>query len=134
MHLHRRRLLLSGAALAAALGLPGGEARAAASAKGLTVVYISARNCPICREWNATKRDAFAARCAARGVPFRVVEVASFGDIRVAAEWPDDLRPLLAQFSDKGGTPRFLLVDNGKVVGNVLGALTWREDRAAPGN
>lgn len=128
MVLHRRRVLLSGVAALAACGL----AEAASAAGRLMVVYVSARNCPVCREWNATKKAAFEARCAEKGVPFRMVEVASFGNIRIAEEWPADLRPLLAQFPDRGGTPRFLLVENGKVVGNVLGALSWRDERPRP--
>lgn len=129
MTVDRRHLLLSGVAAALAPALAPLPAFAAAK---LMVVYVSARNCPVCREWNAYDRDGFAARCAAKGVPFRTVDVKSFGNIRNEDEWPADLRPLLAQFDDRGGTPRFLLVEGGKIVGNVLGPLKWR-DVTTPG-
>jgi hypothetical protein len=129
MTIDRRHLLLAGVAAAFAPAL---APSAAFAASKLMVVYVSARNCPVCREWNAYDKDGFAARCAAKGVPFRTVDVKSFGNIRNEDEWPADLRPLLAQFDDRGGTPRFLLVEGGKIVGNVLGPLKWR-DGAVPG-
>jgi hypothetical protein len=39
--------------------------------------------------------------------------------------WPADLRPVLAQLPRKSGTPRFLIVSDGKVVSNEFGTGRW---------
>lgn len=39
--------------------------------------------------------------------------------------WPADLRPVLAQLPRKSGTPRFLIVRDGKIVSNEFGTGGW---------
>ena len=39
--------------------------------------------------------------------------------------WPEDVRPVLAQVPRKSGTPRFLVVKDGKLVANAFGNNEW---------
>ena len=39
--------------------------------------------------------------------------------------WPAELRPVLARLPRKSGTPRFLIVKDGKVVSNGFGTGRW---------
>jgi hypothetical protein len=98
-----------------------------AAAASRTLVYISAGDCTYCRQWEATEQQSFAARCAAKGIRFRKVVVQTLRDIRNEKYWPADLKPLLAKFSDMGGTPRFLLFENGELRTNAWGIADWRQ-------
>jgi hypothetical protein len=108
-----------------ALG-PAQPARAASR----SIVYIGADDCKPCRQWEASYQRGFAARCAARGVRFRAVHVATLRNIRDVRYWPRDLRPLLGQFRDRSGTPHFLAVRNGRVIVNVHGLAQYRREIA----
>ena len=51
-----------------------------------------------------------------------------YGDGRDAYDersWPRALRAVLAQVPRKSGTPRFLIVQEGRIVSNQLGASAW---------
>ena len=39
--------------------------------------------------------------------------------------WPGDLKPILDQVPRKSGTPRFLIVKDGKIVSNEFGTSKW---------
>ena len=39
--------------------------------------------------------------------------------------WPGDLRPILDQLPRKSGTPRFLIVRDGKIIANEFGGSQW---------
>jgi len=39
--------------------------------------------------------------------------------------WPGALRPILDQLPRKSGTPRFVIVRDGKVVANEFGGNQW---------
>jgi hypothetical protein len=97
-----------------------------AEAAQRTIVYISATNCSYCRQWEATYQKDFQAKCAAKGIRFREVRVNYYNDIREPTSWKGDLAPLLSKFKSKGGTPRFLVVDGGKVTANVFRISNWR--------
>ncbi len=115
--MHRRSFLLRGVSVVAiaAVGLP------AKAAGGSFILYIGASDCPHCRRFMAYDFDNFSSRARQMGLAVRTLNVASFRDIRDEGYWPADLKPLLAQFSNKGGTPRFLMVRGGRVVENVFG-------------
>lgn len=95
-----------------------------------TIVYIGADDCKPCHKWEATYQKAFEARCAARGVRFRAIRVATLRNIRDARYWPRDLKPLLARFSDRSGTPHFLAVRNNEIIVNVHGIAKYQRDIA----
>jgi hypothetical protein len=116
-------------ALAFVAGACGSAVSARAASR--TIVYIGADDCRPCHQWEATYQKGFAARCAARGVRFRAVRVATLRNIRDTRYWPADLRPLLRQFSDRSGTPHFLAVRNGEVIVNVHGISRYQHDIAS---
>ena len=39
--------------------------------------------------------------------------------------WPGDLKPVLDQIPRKSGTPRFLIVKDGRIVSNEFGVSKW---------
>ena len=102
-----------------------------AHAASRTIVYIGADDCKPCHKGEATHQKAFQARCAARGVKFRAIRVATLRNIRDTRYWPKDLKPLLARFSDRSGTPHFLAVRNGEVIVNVHGLAKYQREIAS---
>ena len=42
-----------------------------------------------------------------------------------ARHWPDELTPVLEGLPRKSGTPRFLILRDGKVLQNQFGGNTW---------
>lgn len=117
------------AALALAAGVLGSAMPVQAASR--TIVYIGADDCKPCHQWEATQQKGFAARCAARGVKFRTVRVATLRNIRDTRYWPADLKPLLTRFSDRSGTPHFLAVRNGEVIVNVHGLAKYQREIAS---
>src|SRR5689334_10264595 len=83
------------AIVAALLLLAASFATETARAATRTIVYIGARDCTVCHQWERSYQKELAAKCAARGVSFRSVEVETLRNIRDARYWPADLRPLL---------------------------------------
>ena len=102
-----------------------------AYAASRTIVYIGADDCQPCHKWEAAYQKAFEARCAARGVKFRAIRVATLRNIRDTRYWPNDLKPLLARFSDRSGTPHFLAVRNNEVIVNVHGIAKYQREIAS---
>jgi hypothetical protein len=111
-----RKLVLSAGLLA--ILMYGISSTTAAAAN--MVVYISARDCVPCARFDATYLARFTAAMQAKGYTVRRVTVAHLNDIRDQSYWPSDLKPLLAQFKNKGGTPRFLVVHDGRVIENLF--------------
>ena len=95
------------------------EISSTSAAAANMVVYISARDCVPCARFDATYLGRFTAAMQAKGYTVRRVTVAHLNDIRDQSYWPSDLKPLLAQFRNKGGTPRFLVVHDGRVIENL---------------
>jgi hypothetical protein len=116
----RRRLFLLSTLGISALCTTGMPTPALASRK--QIVYISALNCQYCYAFEVRDQAAFVAKVAALGYSFRKVQTSSFRNIRIEAEWPSDLRPLLKQFDNINGTPRFLFIENGRIVRNEFGS------------
>ncbi len=44
-----------------------------------------------------------------------------YSDIREEGAWPADLKPVLAQIRQRDGTPRFIIVQNGRIVQHCVG-------------
>jgi len=92
-----------------------------------TVIYIGAKDCKYCRDWEAQYEQKFKAQCAARHVQFRAIEVATLRNIRDERYWPNDLKPLLAKFSSRTGSPHFLAVAGSRVIVDTHGILNWKK-------
>lgn len=92
-----------------------------------TVIYIGAADCKYCREWEARYEHKFKEMCAARNVKFRGFQVATIRNIRDERYWPNDLKPLLAKFSSRTGSPHFLAIADGQVIVDTHGIVNWQK-------
>lgn len=116
----------AGACLALLMFAAYGSAQPAAAAQDM-VVYIGAKDCTYCREWEAQFEKRFRELCAAHQIQFRVIEVATLRNIRDERYWPDDLKPLLAKFSSRTGSPHFLAVAGSRVIVDTFGIVNWKK-------
>ena len=101
---------------------PLGAARAASD---LTVIYVGGWDCPPCTQWKNTQKARWLASPEYKQVTWVEVESPKLKDAYKERYWPADLRPVLAQIPRKSGTPRFLIVRDGKLVANEFGTGRW---------
>lgn len=114
----RRALLLSAPAFA--LPLP-----AVAKPVGITVVNVSAWNCPWCVRWMNEHKAGWLASPEYRRVRYAEINSPLIREAYRPEHWPADLRGILAGLKSKNGTPRFLLVQKDEVVFNQFGMSGW---------
>lgn len=114
--MNRRAFLFAGLAVSA------GTAHAANS---LQVVYVGGQDCPPCRRWSATYKAKWLASPEYGRVVWYEVEPAHLGEAYEERHWPEALRPVLAQVPSRNGTPRFLIVADGRIVSNEIGVSKW---------
>ena len=119
--MNRRAFLIAGL-LASTSPLLFGPARAAAD---LMVIYVGGWDCPPCTQWKNTQKARWLASPEYRQVTWVEVESPKLREAYKERYWPADLRPVLAQLPRKNGTPRFLIVRDGKVVSNEFGTGGW---------
>ena len=118
--LSRRSLLVTAAGLAgSAAALP---ARAAAP---LQVVYVGGWDCEPCTLWKKRYKADWLASPDYRKVTWIEVESPKLKEAYQPRYWPEDLKPVLGSLPKKSGTPRFLVVRDGKVIANEFGVSTW---------
>jgi hypothetical protein len=108
--------------LFASLAASAGTARAAG---GLQVIYVGGRDCPPCRRWSATYKAKWLASQEYGRVVWYEVEPPHLSEAYQERHWPEALRPVLAQVPRKNGTPRFLIVEGGRIVSNEMGVSKW---------
>ena len=118
--INRRLLLVAGLLGSTSLIAPG-LARAEAR---LTVVNVSAWNCPYCVKWTNTYKADWLASAEHGKVRYVEIESPTFKQAYAEKYWPDDLKPLLKQIGGTG-TPRFLIVRDGGIVSNQAGLNRW---------
>ena len=116
--MNRRAFLIAGLLAATSLA----PARAASD---LTVIYVGGRDCPPCTQWKNTQKARWLASPEFSRVAWVEVESPRLKEAYQQRYWPADLRPVLAQLPRKSGTPRFLIVQDGKVVSNEFGTDRW---------
>lgn len=114
----RRALLFTG--LAAALAAP-----AAHAASDIKVIYIGGWDCPPCTTWKNNNKAAWLASPEHRRVTYVEVDAPRLKEAYQERYWPGDLKPILDQLPRKSGTPRFLIVRDGRVVANEFGGSKW---------
>ena len=116
--MNRRAFLIAGLLASTSLA----PARAASD---LTVVYVGGWDCPPCTQWKNTKKARWLASPEFHKVTWVEVESPKLKEAYQARFWPDDLKPVLDQLPRKSGTPRFLIVKEGKIVSNEFGGGKW---------
>jgi hypothetical protein len=121
--MNRRAFLF--APVAAAITLS--PARAASDIK---VIYVGGRDCPPCTTWKNANKATWLASPEFRQVTWIEVDVPRLKQAYQERYWPGELKPILDQLPRKSGTPRFLIVEDGKVVFNGFGVSKWASTMA----
>jgi hypothetical protein len=89
------------------------------------VIYIGGQDCPPCQRWRSSQQPRWLASAEFQKVAWFEIEPINLRDAYDERSWPRALRPVLAQVPRKSGTPRFLIVQDGRIVSNQLGASAW---------
>ena len=119
-----RRAFLFATAVAATVSHAAQKAPALA-APDLQVIYVGGLDCPPCTQWKTTRKATWLASPEYRQVSWIEVESPRLRDAYQARYWPGELKPVLDQLPRRSGTPRFLIVRDGRVVANQAGVSKW---------
>lgn len=98
---------------------------AAGAVPDLKVIYVGGWDCPPCTQWKNTYKAAWLASPEIKRVQWIEVESPRLKQAYEDRFWPGELRPILDQIPRKGGTPRFLIVRDGRIVSNEFGGSRW---------
>ena len=110
----------------AGLAAPFVPAMAVRASSSVQVVYIGGLDCPYCTLWHKQYEADWRASPEFNRVNWVEIEPQSLRDAYRERYWPGELKEVLDQVPRKSGTPRFLIVKDGKVVFNELGTDKWR--------
>jgi hypothetical protein len=102
-------------------------ARSAFAADPIHVVYIGGWDCPYCTIWKNEYKGAWIASPMFMKVRWTEIDPPHLREAYQERYWPGDLKPILDQLPHKSGTPRFLVVEGGRVVFNELGVNKWED-------
>jgi len=116
--MNRRAFVFAPLAASAPLAL-------AHAASELKVIYVGGWDCPPCTTWKNTQKAKWLASPEFSRVTWIEVESPKLKEAYQARYWPGDLKPILDQIPRKSGTPRFLIVKDGKIVSNEFGGGQW---------
>ena len=116
--LKRRTFVVSGV-VGSSLQLP------ARAAPALTVIYVGGWDCQPCTNWKNKYKANWLASSECKQVTWIEIEAPKLKEAYQERFWPGDLRPILDQLPRKSGTPRFLVVRDGKIIANEVGGNQW---------
>jgi len=118
--MNRRDLLFAGVALPL---LP-----VSASAAGrIQVVYVGGWDCPYCTVWKNEYKKGWVDSAYYKQVEWTEVDVPHLREAYQERYWQGELQAIREQLPKKSGTPRFIVVRDGKVVSNELGVNKWED-------
>jgi hypothetical protein len=120
--MNRRAFLFASLAGTTALAATLGPATARSD---LQVIYIGGQDCPPCQRWRTNAHPRWLASSEFQKVSYFEIEPINLREAYDERSWPRALRAVLAQVPRKSGTPRFLIVQEGRIVSNHLGASAW---------
>lgn len=118
--MNRRALLFAAVAAAATV-------RSARAGSGIRVIYVGGWDCPPCTQWKNKYKAEWLASPEFRKVTWIEVDPPRLKEAYQERYWPGELKPILDQLPRKSGTPRFLIVRDGKVVFNGFGVSKWTD-------
>jgi hypothetical protein len=98
---------------------------AASAAPDLKVIYVGGWDCPPCTQWKNTQKARWLASPEFGRVTWIEVDAPKLKEAYQERYWPGELKPILDQIPRKGGTPRFLIVQDGRIVSNEFGVSRW---------
>jgi hypothetical protein len=120
--MNRRAFLFAG--LATSLATPA-LVRPALAAGHIQVVYVGGLDCPYCTVWKKQYKEAWVDSPYFKQVQWIEVDVPHLREAYQERYWQGTLEPIREQLPKKSGTPRFIVVRDGKVVSNELGVNKW---------
>jgi hypothetical protein len=126
--MNRRAFLIANLLAATSPVMVSGPTRAASP--DLTVIYVGGWDCPPCTQWKNTQKARWLASPEYKKVTWVEVESPHLKDAYKERYWPAELRPVLAEVPRKTGTPRFLIVRDGKILSNEFGTGRWTSTMA----
>jgi hypothetical protein len=97
----------------------------AQAASDIKIIYVGGWDCPPCTQWKNTHKAKWLASPEFQRVAWIEVDPPKLKEAYQERYWPGDLKPILDQVPRKSGTPRFLIVKDGKIVSNEFGASKW---------
>ena len=116
--MNRRAFLVAGSLASTALGT-------AWAASEVKVIYVGGWDCQPCSNWKNQHKATWLASPEFRKVTWIEVDPPKLKEAYQERHWPGDLKPILDQLPRKNGTPRFLIVRDGKIVSNEFGTNKW---------
>ena len=121
----KRRALVA-SAIAASSALVAGRS-SHADTDGTLLVYVGGWDCPPCISWKNNKKAAFLASPLGKKVRFVEIESPKLREAYEDRYWAADLRLVRDQLPErqKSGTPRFLIVRDGKLLSSEWGSGEW---------
>jgi len=126
--MNRRDLLFAGLAssLLSATALVPAPVPALASGR-IQVVYVGGADCPYCTVWKKEYQKGWLDSAYIKQVQWIEVDVPHLREAYQQRYWQGDLAAIREQLRDKSGTPRFIVVRDGKVVSSELGVNKWED-------
>ena len=85
------------------------------------MIYVGGGDCEPCVAWKKRYKAGWVASPEFARVTWIEIEAPRLSEVYQERYWPGDLGPVLGQLPRKSGTPRFLIVKDGKVVSNEFG-------------
>lgn len=111
---------------ASAAGFAVSSAAPSAHAEAIIeMIYVGGRDCPYCTMWRNKYEAAWRASPEFRCVTWIEIDPPHLREAYQERYWQGPLQETLEQIPRKTGTPRFLLLKDGKVVANQLGVDKW---------
>lgn len=121
----RRAIILTAAGLAGSAAFILADAGSARASGQIKVIYVGGLDCPPCIDWKKKHKAAWLASPEYGRVTWIEVEAPKLKEAYQERYWPGDLKPILDQLPRKSGTPRFLIVHDGRVIANEFGGRQW---------
>jgi hypothetical protein len=100
-------------------------ARPAFAASDIHVVYVGGQDCPYCTVWRKHYEADWRSSEAFTKIRWTEIDPAHLREAYQERYWQGELAAIREQLPKKSGTPRFVVVRDGKVVSNELGVNKW---------
>jgi hypothetical protein len=89
------------------------------------VIYVGGKDCGPCQRWRSTYHERWLASPEYRRVVWYEIEPLRLREAYLEEHWPEALWSVLDQVPRRSGTPRFLIVRDGRIVSNEIGVSKW---------
>jgi hypothetical protein len=96
----------------------------------IEVIYVGGADCEPCSRWKNRYKAKWLASPEYRQVTWIEVESPKLKEAYQARYWPGELKAVLDQLPRRSGTPRFLIVKDGRIVSNEFGVTKWEHTMA----